>query len=129
MIILRMYTSKRSRRPLIQNQASLTSEEVSKLLVEIAESRKIHYGSCNGLKSKNFCVTELTMTAVMQDLFLAGAETTSTTLTWACLYLSLYPDKQEKLHKEIDRDLGGKLPSLADRPRYIINMLPHDNYK
>ena len=58
------------------------------------------------------------MTAVLQDLFVAGAETTSTTLSWACLYLSLFPDKQKKLLAEIDEVLKNKEPSLEDRPRY-----------
>ena len=66
------------------------------------------------------------MTAVMQDLFLAGAETTSTTLTWACLYLSLYPEKQEKLREEISQVLGGKLPSLDDRPRFVVDPFFYD---
>ncbi|MCQ7614287.1 cytochrome P450, partial [Salmonella enterica] len=50
------------------------------------------------------------------DLFLAGAETTSTTLRWALLYMALYPEVQEKVHAEIDRVVGqGKQPSLGDR--------------
>ena len=57
------------------------------------------------------------MTAVLQDLFIAGAETTSTTLSWVCLYLSLYPDKQEKLIEEIEHVLGSKEPSTEDRSK------------
>uniref|UniRef100_A0A8C0WJQ0 Cytochrome P450 2J2-like protein n=1 Tax=Castor canadensis TaxID=51338 RepID=A0A8C0WJQ0_CASCN len=39
------------------------------------------------------------------DLFLAGTETTSTTLRWGLLYMALYPDVQEKVQAEIDRSL------------------------
>ncbi|XP_059111986.1 cytochrome P450 2J5-like isoform X5 [Peromyscus eremicus] len=50
------------------------------------------------------------------DLFLAGTETTSTTLRWALLYMALYPDVQEKVQTEIDRVIGHeKKVSLADR--------------
>ncbi|XP_075803160.1 cytochrome P450 2J3-like isoform X1 [Microtus pennsylvanicus] len=50
------------------------------------------------------------------DLFLAGTETTSTTLRWALLYMALYPDVQKKVQAEIDRVIGQeKQPSLTDR--------------
>ncbi|XP_057639852.1 cytochrome P450 2J3-like isoform X2 [Chionomys nivalis] len=50
------------------------------------------------------------------DLFLAGTETTSTTLRWALLYMALYPKVQEKVQAEIDRVIGQeKQPSLTDR--------------
>ncbi|ODM87736.1 Methyl farnesoate epoxidase [Orchesella cincta] len=36
------------------------------------------------------------------DLFQAGADTSSNTLTFALLYLTLYPDIQNKVHEELD---------------------------
>ncbi len=51
------------------------------------------------------------------DLFIAGSETTSTTLTWAVLYMVREPDIQRKVQTELDTVVGGsRLPSLADRP-------------
>eukprot|EP00112_Aurelia_sp_Birch-Aquarium-sp1_P009022 Seg2011.4 transcript_id=Seg2011.4/GoldUCD/mRNA.D3Y31 product="Steroid 17-alpha-hydroxylase/17 20 lyase" protein_id=Seg2011.4/GoldUCD/D3Y31 len=52
--------------------------------------------------------------ALMADLFLTGTETTGTALKWAILYLSLWPDKQEKAHKSLEC-LQGELPKYSDR--------------
>ncbi|XP_062411726.1 cytochrome P450 2J2-like [Sardina pilchardus] len=50
------------------------------------------------------------------DLFLAGTETTATTLLWALNLLIKYPDVQEKVQAEIDHVVGqSRQPSMADR--------------
>eukprot|EP00058_Branchiostoma_floridae_P019889 XP_002605379.1 hypothetical protein BRAFLDRAFT_278496 [Branchiostoma floridae] len=50
------------------------------------------------------------------DLFLAGTETTSSTLTWALLYMLRHPDIQDKVHQEIDNTIGQNVtPSLTHR--------------
>ncbi|XP_015745762.1 cytochrome P450 2D17-like, partial [Python bivittatus] len=40
------------------------------------------------------------------DLFVAGTETTSTTLHWALLIMAIHLDIQDKVHKEIEDVLG-----------------------
>ncbi|XP_078574172.1 cytochrome P450 2U1-like [Branchiostoma floridae x Branchiostoma japonicum] len=53
---------------------------------------------------------------VLFDLFIAGSETTSTTLYWAFLYMILNPDIQIKVQEEIHFVLGhDKPPSTAHR--------------
>lgn len=47
-------------------------------------------------------------------LFLAGHETTANALNWTWLLLSQNPDARAKLHEELDRVLGGRVPTLAD---------------
>ncbi|NWI14541.1 CP2J6 protein, partial [Crypturellus soui] len=49
---------------------------------------------------------EENLAQTVSDLFLAGTETTATTLRWALLYMTLYPEIQEKVQKELDTVLG-----------------------
>uniref|UniRef100_A0A3P8SSQ8 Cytochrome P450, family 2, subfamily N, polypeptide 13 n=1 Tax=Amphiprion percula TaxID=161767 RepID=A0A3P8SSQ8_AMPPE len=61
--------------------------------------------------------TETNIALCSLDLFLAGTETTSTTMLWALVYLMKYPEMQEKVQAEIDRVIGqNRQPSMADRP-------------
>ena len=53
----------------------------------------------------------------MFDLFLAGSETTSTTLTYAVLLMLHDPQPWKKARQELDEVVGrSRLPTLADRP-------------
>ncbi|CAM4607480.1 unnamed protein product [Lepidochelys olivacea] len=57
------------------------------------------------------------------DLFLAGTETTISTLRWALLYMVAYPNIQEKVQKEMDTLLGpSQLICYEDRKK-----LPYTN--
>ncbi|XP_035706095.1 farnesoate epoxidase isoform X2 [Folsomia candida] len=58
---------------------------------------------------------EETMVGTLLDLFVAGAETTSTTLTYFFLYMALFPEKQGKVAEEIERIVGSRHPMLNDR--------------
>lgn len=52
----------------------------------------------------------------MGDLFVAGGETTATTLRWAVLLLAYYPDVQRKMQNEIDAVVGkDRRPTITDR--------------
>src|SRR5882672_3025386 len=49
-------------------------------------------------------------------LFLAGHETTASTLSWTWWLLAQNPRVEAKLHSELDAVLGGRTPTLADLP-------------
>jgi len=47
----------------------------------------------------------------------AGHETTANTLSWLFICLSQNHDVEGRLHEELDRVLGGRVPSAEDMPR------------
>ncbi|XP_049962656.1 methyl farnesoate epoxidase-like [Schistocerca serialis cubense] len=65
--------------------------------------------------------TDEQLLSVCLDLFMAGSETTSNTLSFAILYMMRYPEIQQKVQAELDSVVGRtRLPSLADR-----SMMPY----
>ncbi|XP_067417145.1 cytochrome P450 2J2-like, partial [Emydura macquarii macquarii] len=63
------------------------------------------------------------MVQAIFDLFLAGTETTTTTLRWTVLDMVAHPDVQEKVQKELDAVLGpSQLICYEDRKK-----LPYTN--
>ncbi|XP_077074728.1 cytochrome P450 2B4-like [Siphateles boraxobius] len=66
---------------------------------------------------------EENMIMSVADLFLAGTDTTSTTIRWGLIYLTQNTDVQERCHEEIVRVLGyDRFPSMDDRDK-----LPYTN--
>ena len=56
---------------------------------------------------------------VILDLFFAGSDTTSATLSWAILYMMKNPTVQDKVHEEIKSVVGtNSLPSWSDRSEF-----------
>jgi len=53
-------------------------------------------------------------------IFLAGHETTANALAWTWYLLGEARDVEARLHEEVDRVLGGRLPTLADVPRLLV---------
>lgn len=47
-------------------------------------------------------------------IFLAGHETTAVALSWTWYLLAQHPEAEARLHAELDRVLGGRLPTFAD---------------
>uniref|UniRef100_A0A672T8D9 Cytochrome P450 2B4-like n=1 Tax=Sinocyclocheilus grahami TaxID=75366 RepID=A0A672T8D9_SINGR len=58
------------------------------------------------------------MVMSVADLFLAGTDTTATTISWGLIFLTQNPDVQERCHEEIVQVLGyDRLPSMIDRDK------------
>ncbi|XP_073788342.1 cytochrome P450 2P10 isoform X1 [Danio rerio] len=75
----------------------------------LAEMEKHKDDTAAGFDVENLCMCTL-------DLFVAGTETTSTTLYWGLLYMIKYPEIQAKVQQEIDAVVGSsRQPSGSDR--------------
>ena len=62
-------------------------------------------------------MTDLQARDEVMTIFLAGHETTAASLTWAWYLLSQHPEVEERLHREVDAVLGGRLPTFDDLPK------------
>ena len=61
-------------------------------------------------------LTDENLIMTMSEVFIAGMETTASTLCWALLYLIHNPDVQRMLHQELDQVIGpDRLPELEDK--------------
>lgn len=113
------------------------NDYIDAMLIEMAKT-KVRKADQSRLK-KAFCLTSLrssflisykdpsssfygidgteNLTNNLMDFFMAGSETTSTTLTWAMLYMVRYPQVQRKVQEELDTVVGrNRNPTLQDRP-------------
>ncbi|XP_051518882.1 cytochrome P450 2B4-like isoform X2 [Myxocyprinus asiaticus] len=68
--------------------------------------------------NKNSTFHEVNMVMSVCDLFVAGTDTTATTIRWGLIFLIQNADVQERCHEEIVRVLGyDRLPSMDDREK------------
>ncbi|XP_035684223.1 cytochrome P450 2U1-like [Branchiostoma floridae] len=122
----------------VVNRASVSvSRQIAKiqnvLKEEMARHRE-HLDRENPRDFIDFCLLELELQEkvegltdenvlyMAQDFFLAGTDTTTNTLLWSLLYMTLKPEVQNKVHEELDAVVGASLPTLAHR-----SQLPYVN--
>ncbi|XP_019619827.1 PREDICTED: cytochrome P450 2U1-like [Branchiostoma belcheri] len=67
-------------------------------------------------------LTEEIVMYMAEDLFFGGFNTTTNTLLWSLLYITLNPDIQNKVQQELDAVVGEGLPALSHR-----SQLPYVN--
>uniref|UniRef100_A0A7N6FIX8 Cytochrome P450 2K1-like n=1 Tax=Anabas testudineus TaxID=64144 RepID=A0A7N6FIX8_ANATE len=67
----------------------------------------------SGNTSSHFHDENLMMT--VQNMFVAGTETTSTTLRWGLLLMAKYPKIQDQVQEEISRVIGSRQVQVEDR--------------
>jgi len=59
-------------------------------------------------------MTDVQVRDEAMTIFLAGHETTANALAWTWYFLSQSPEVEARLHDEVDRVLGGRVPTAAD---------------
>ena len=61
-------------------------------------------------------LTDQHLIMTMSEVFIAGMDTTASTLCWALMYLIHNPDVQQRLHQELDQVIGpDRLPEMEDK--------------
>ena len=86
-----------------------TDDFISAYIKEMKKKQKL--GESTSMDNSNLC-------AVIQDLFLGGTETSSTTLQWLLLYFLHFPEVQKKCFEEIQRNVGcDRMICLEDKTK------------
>uniref|UniRef100_A0A1I7TXU3 Cytochrome P450 n=1 Tax=Caenorhabditis tropicalis TaxID=1561998 RepID=A0A1I7TXU3_9PELO len=104
----------------IEKGEHVISEEgddyVDAFLIRIEKDKK------EGVVDSTFTLETLAID--LYDLWLAGQETTSTTLTWACACLLNHPEVAKEIRKELVQVTGGtRTLSLTDRTKHLTCLL------
>uniref|UniRef100_V9KF20 Cytochrome P450 1A n=1 Tax=Callorhinchus milii TaxID=7868 RepID=V9KF20_CALMI len=85
--------------------------DITDSLIEHCQDKKMD-------ENANIQVSDEKIVNIVNDLFGAGFDTITTGLSWAVMYLVLYPDLQKRLQDEIDEKIGkDRSPRLSDRSR------------
>ena len=102
-------------------------DRLDRVIYEMIEQRRAGGEDCGDLLSMLIRATDFEGDGTgMSDkqlrdecltLFLAGHETTANALTWTWYLLSQNPAAEKRFHAELDRVLGGRLPTGSDYPR------------
>ncbi|CAK6432911.1 unnamed protein product [Pipistrellus nathusii] len=99
------------RRIIKEHRESLDTENprdfIDMYLLHVDEEKK---------NNSNSSFNEDYLLYIISDLFIAGTDTTTNSLLWCLLYMSLYPDIQVKVHEEIERVIGAdRVPSFTNK--------------
>lgn len=76
------------------------------------------------LKGVSTSFSEEQLLVLLLDLFLAGSETTSSSLSFVILHLIKHPDIQAKVYAEIDAVIGNREINITDRNKYETPVIP-----
>lgn len=88
-------------------------EQVQDLITGLLHAK--HEAQCDSDEGRSVHLSDDHFVMTIEDMFLAGYETTSTTLRWLISFLVKYPNYQENLQCELDEVVGKRSPSLEDR--------------
>ncbi|XP_050404552.1 cytochrome P450 2D3 [Patella vulgata] len=108
-------------------------EQAAKFISERVEEHKRAFSKDNindfidvcldiGENSESSSISEGCLRRSILDLFLAGSDTTATTLDWALLFMILNPEVQKKCQEEIDDVVGdSRMVGWSDKSKMPYN--------
>ena len=79
-----------------------------------------HEAECENDEDRAALLSEDYFVNTIKDMFIAGYETTSTTMKWVIAFLVNYPKYQEDVQRQLDEVVGDRNPSLNDRPNLAL---------
>ena len=89
-------------------------QPVQELISGLLHAR--HEAECENDEDRAALLSEDYFVNTIEDMFVAGYETTSTTMKWVIAFLVNYPKYQEDVQRQLDEVVGDRNPSLNDRP-------------
>ncbi|TNN63999.1 Cytochrome P450 1A1 [Liparis tanakae] len=102
--------------------------DITDSLIDHCEDRKLDENS-------NVQVSDEKIVGIVNDLFGAGFDTISTTMSWAVMYMVAYPEIQERLYQELKDRVGlDRTPLLSDKENmpfleaFILELLRHSSF-
>ncbi len=73
--------------------------------------------NCASVTQISDSFSEKQLLVLLEDFFMAGSETTSSTMMFVMYYLIKYPEIQAKIHEQLDQVVGfDQIPSVNHRP-------------
>ena len=91
-------------------------EPVEDLMSALLCARHDLEAECETDEERDALLSEERFVGTIEDMFLAGYETTSTALRFIIAFLVKYPKYQEDIQRQLDEVVGEGKPSLNDRP-------------
>ena len=92
------------------------AEPVEDLMSSLLRTKHDLEPECDSNEKKTALLSEDYFVAIIEDMFVGGYETTSTTLRFLVAYLANFPKCQEDIQRQLDEVVGNRRPSLDDRP-------------
>jgi cytochrome P450 len=101
-------------------------EAIDRILYRIIAERRHHPSASGDLVSSLIqakdpetgqSLSDTQVRDIAATIFIAGQETTAAAITWTLYLVSEHPEVEARLHEEVDRVLGGRVPTVEDAPR------------
>ena len=92
------------------------TEPVEDFMSALLRARHDLEAECESDEEKDALLSEDYFVITIEDMFIAGYETTSTTLRFVIAFLASHPKYQEDIQRQLNEVVGGRRPSLDDRP-------------